>query len=112
MHLSSTYQVSGSLPGTRNMKVNTQSSLSLWCSLSKAITKQDNKWYNQIRHKVLQSIEKMPKVNSVERGCSGSFHGETVYYLSLQRLGEESQQQRNREGRKIQEEEATFSQRR
>lgn len=43
---------------------------------------------------MLQSIEKMPKVNSVERGCSGSFHGETVYYLSLQRLGEESQQQR------------------
>lgn len=37
---------------------------------------------------MLQSIEKMPKVNSVERGCSGSFHGETVYYLSLQRLGE------------------------
>ena len=55
---------------------------------------------------MLQSIEKMPNANLVEKGCSESFHGETIYYLSLQRLEEESWQQRNGEGRNIQEEEA------
>ena len=99
-------------PRHRNMKVNTQSSLSMWCSHSKAITTQDDKWHNRIRHRVLQSTEKMPNVNLVERGCSESFRGETICYLSLQRLEEDSRQQRNREGRNIQEEAATFSQRR
>ena len=38
---------------------------------------------------MLQSIEKMPNVNLVEKGCSESFHGETIYYLSLQRSEED-----------------------
>lgn len=112
MHLLSTYHVSGPLPGTRNMKMNIQSSLSPWCSLPKAITIQDGKCYNQSRRGVLQSTEKVPKANLVERGCSENFHGEVTCYLSLQGLEEDSWQQEDREWHNIQEEEVTFSQRR
>lgn len=96
MHLWGTYHVSGPYQEQEIQRWTIQSSLDLRCSLPKPITTQDGKCYNQSRHGVLQSTEKVPNGSLVEKGCSASFHREVICYFNLQGLEGDSWQMRDK----------------